>query len=208
MLWLRYIIIVVVAYLLGTVAAGKIVAKKMGHIDISKVGSGNAGTTNVLRTLGWIPSVLTLVGDVAKAVAAALVGKAIAGETGMYISGVAVMVGHIWPVLYGFKGGKGIAAAFGFIIFTDPLTALLLFVEQVAVIALTRYMSLASILSCIMYPVFTMIFNWENRINVVCACLMGAMALFAHRSNIMRLINKNENRLDFKKINEISKKKK
>lgn len=207
-MWLRYVIVVAVAYLLGNISAGKIVAKYIGHVDISKVGSGNAGTTNVLRTLGWIPSVLTLVGDVAKAIAAAVVGKAIAGENGMYISGVAVMIGHIWPVIYGFKGGKGIAAAFGFIIFTDPLTALLLFVEQVAVIAITRYMSLASILSCIMYPVFTMIFRWENRMNVICACLMGAMAMFAHRSNIKRLINKNENRLDFKKINEISRKKK
>lgn len=207
-MWLRYAIVVVAAYLLGNISAGKIVAKYIGHVDISKVGSGNAGTTNVLRTLGWIPSVLTLVGDVLKAIAAAAIGNAIAGEIGMFISGVGVIVGHIWPVFYKFKGGKGIAAAFGFIIFTDPLTALLLFVEQVLVIALTRYMSVASILSCIMYPVFTMIFNWDNKLQVVVACIMGAMALFAHRSNIVRLINKNENRLDFKKINEISKKKK
>jgi len=207
-MWLRYVIVVVVAYLLGNISAGKIVAKYIGHVDISKVGSGNAGTTNVLRTLGWIPSVLTLVGDVLKAIVAALIGKAIAGETGMLISGVGVIVGHIWPVIYKFKGGKGIAAAFGFIIFTDPLTALLLFVEQVLIIALTRYMSVASILSCIMYPVFTMIFNWDNKLHVIVACIIGALALFAHRSNIMRLINRNENRLDFKKINEISKKKK
>lgn len=204
----KYALVVVIAYLLGNISAGKLVAKYIGHIDISKVGSGNAGTTNVLRTLGWVPSVMTLVGDVLKAIAAALIGKLIAGETGMLISGVGVIVGHIWPVVYKFKGGKGIAAAFGFIIFTDPLTALLLFVEQIAVIAVTRYMSLASILSCIMYPVFTMIFNWENKLQVIVACIMGALALFAHRSNIMRLINKNENRLDFKKINEISKKKK
>lgn len=207
-MWLRYAIVIVAAYLLGNISAGKLVAKYVGHIDISKVGSGNAGTTNVLRTLGWIPSVMTLVGDVLKAVIAALLGKAIAGETGMLISGVGVIIGHIWPVFYKFKGGKGIAAAFGFIIFTDPLTALLLFVEQIAVIAVTRYMSLASILSCFMYPVFTMIFNWDNKLHVIVACIIGALALFAHRSNIMRLINKNENRLDFKKINEISKKKK
>ena len=206
MIWLRYIIIVVVAYLLGTISAGKIVAKKMGHIDISKVGSGNAGTTNVLRTLGWVPSVVTLLGDVLKAVISALLGKLIAGETGMLIAGVGVVAGHIFPVFNNFKGGKGIAAAFGFIIFTDPLTALLLFVEQIAIIAFTRYMSLGSIVSCIMYPVLTIIFNWGHPVRIAVALIIGALALNAHRPNIVRLINKNENRLDFKKINEISKK--
>ncbi|MBQ4089409.1 MAG: glycerol-3-phosphate acyltransferase [Clostridia bacterium] len=208
MIWLRYIIVIIVSYFLGTIAVGKIVAEKMGHIDISKVGSGNAGTTNVLRTLGWLPSILTLVGDILKAVISALLGKLIAGETGMLIAGVSVVVGHVWPVMRDFKGGKGIAAAFGFIIFTDPLTALLLFIEQISIIAFTRYMSLGSIVSCIMYPVFTIIFNWGHPVRIVVALLIGAIALYAHRPNIVRLINKNENRLDFKKINEISKKKK
>lgn len=207
-MWLRYAIVIVVAYLLGNISAGKLVAKHIGHVDISKVGSGNAGTTNVLRTLGWVPSVLTLVGDVLKAVVSALLGSAIAGETGMYLTGVAVMAGHIWPVLYNFKGGKGIAAAFGFIIFSDPVIAAILFVIQIAVIALTRYMSLASILSCVLYPVLMLVFRFGDTFSIVCAAIMCAMALFAHRSNMTRLINKNENRLDFKKINEISKRKK
>lgn len=207
-MWLRYVIIVAVAYMLGNISAGKIIANKIGHVDISKVGSGNAGTTNVLRTLGWIPSILTLLGDVLKAVVAALIGRAIQGEIGMLIAGVAVMIGHIWPVVYNFKGGKGIAAAFGFIIFTDPLTALLLFVEQISITAVTRYMSLGSIVSCVMYPVFTIIFHRGATLRIIVAIIMGALALFAHRSNIVRLINRNENRLDFKKINEISKKKK
>ena len=207
-MWLRYVIIAAVAYMLGNISAGKIIAKKIGHVDISKVGSGNAGTTNVLRTLGWMPSILTLLGDVLKAVAAALIGRAIQGEAGMLIAGVAVVVGHIWPVVYGFKGGKGIAAAFGFIIFTDPLTALLLFVEQISIIAVTRYMSVGSIVSCVMYPVFTAVIHWGDTLRIAVAIIIGALALFAHRGNIVRLINRNENRLDFKKINEISKKKK
>lgn len=206
MIWLRYIIIFVVAYLLGTIAAGKIVAKKMGHIDISKVGSGNAGTTNVLRTLGWVPSVITLVGDILKAVIAALLGKLIAGETGMLIGGIGVVTGHIFPAQRNFKGGKGVAAAFGFIIFSDPLIALILFVIQIAVIVVTRYMSLGSVLSCFLYPLLVIIFHWGQPMNIIVALIMGAMALNAHRPNIVRLINKNENRLDFKKINEISKK--
>lgn len=206
MIWLRYIIVVVVAYLLGTISAGKIVAQKMGNVDISKVGSGNTGTTNVLRTLGWVPSVITLLGDVLKAVISALLGNLIADETGMLIAGVGVVVGHIWPVFRDFKGGKGIAAAFGFIIFTDPLIALILFAIQVTIIIVTRYMSLGSLLSCVLYPTLVFIFHWGQSVNIIVACLIGAMALYAHRSNIARLINKNENRLDFKKINEISKK--
>ena len=207
MIWLRYIIAIAVAYMLGNVSAGKIVSDRIGHVDITKVGSGNAGTTNVLRTLGWLPSLLTLAGDIIKAVLAAFMGKAIAGETGMILSGAAVMIGHIWPVMYDFKGGKGIAAAFGFIICTDPLIALLLLVEQVAVIAFTRYMSLASIISCVVYPLFVTAFHWGDGLRIAVACIMGALSLFAHRSNIYRLINREENRLDFKKINEISKKK-
>lgn len=205
-IWLRYVIVFIAAYFMGNFFPGRIIAKYMGHVDISKVGSGNAGTTNVLRTLGWLPSILTLIGDIAKAVLAAVLGKLIAGETGMLIAGAGVVTGHIWPVAYSFKGGKGIAAAFGFIIATSPWVALLLFVEQIAIIAFTRYMSLGSIVSCIMYPVWTLVFHWGHPLRIGVACLLGAMALFAHRSNIQRLINKNENRLDFKKITEISKK--
>ena len=206
MMILRYIIVIAVAYLLGNVSAGKIVAKRIGHIDISKVGSGNAGTTNVLRTLGWAPSVMTLLGDILKAVISALLGKLIVGETGMLIAGVGVVTGHIFPVFNNFKGGKGIAAAFGFIIFTDPLIALILFVAQVTVIVATRYMSLGSVMSCFFYPALVIAFHWGEPVNIVVALIIGALALNAHRPNIERLINRNENRLDFKKINEISKK--
>ena len=205
MIWLRYVIVFVAAYFMGNFFPGRIISSLMGT-DISKVGSGNAGTTNVLRTLGWVPSILTLLGDVAKAVLSALLGKLIAGETGMLVGGLGVVVGHIWPVIYSFRGGKGIAAAFGFIIFTSPWVALLLFVEQIAIIIGTRYMSLGSIVSCVMYPVWTVVFHWGNPMRIAVATAIGLMALFAHRANIGRLLSKSENRLDFKKITEISKK--
>lgn len=208
MIWLRGIVAFIAAYILGNISAGKIVSNRIGHVDITKVGSGNAGTTNVLRTLGWLPSILTLAGDVLKAIIAAMLGKAIVGDAGMVLAGAAVMLGHIWPVIYDFKGGKGIAAAFGYIIYTDPIIALILFVEQIGVIALTRYMSLASLVSCVLYAVLVAVFHWGDGLRIAVACFMAALSIFAHRSNIKRLLNREENRLDFRKINEISKKKK
>ena len=96
--WLRYFLVAVIAYLLGNFSTGVVVSKAFAHTDIRTQGSGNAGATNVLRTYGWLPSVLTLVGDALKAIIAALLGRAIAGDTGMQIAGVATVIGHNWPV--------------------------------------------------------------------------------------------------------------
>jgi len=207
MIYLRYAIIVVVAYLLGNISTGVIVSRLVAHKDIRSSGSGNAGATNMLRTYGWLPSVLTLAGDCLKAVIATLFGKLVGGEYGMLMGGVAVVVGHNWPVFYGFKGGKGIAASLGLILVTSPLIAVILAAEQVAVVALTRYMSVASILSALLYPVLTWVFYPHDLPRLVASLVVGALALFSHRANIARLIQRNENRLDFGKIRDISRKK-
>ena len=115
-LWLKYVLIALIGYALGHISVGIIIAKLYGIRDIRKVGSGNAGTTNVLRNLGRIPSVLTLVGDCLKALIAALIGKILCGETGVLVGGVFAMVGHDFPVVFKFKGGKGIASALGMIL--------------------------------------------------------------------------------------------
>lgn len=207
MIYLRYAIIVVVAYLLGNISTGVIVSNLVAHKDIRKSGSGNAGATNMLRTYGWLPSVLTLAGDCLKAVVATLIGKLVGGDYGMLMAGVAVVVGHNWPVFYGFRGGKGIAASLGLILVTSPLIALILLAEQVAVVALTRYMSVASIISAFLYPILTWIFYPHDLARIVASVVVGALALFSHRANIARLIQRNENRLDFGKIRDISRKK-
>ncbi len=139
------ILIAVIAYFLGNISTGLLVGKAVGHIDIRKTGSGNAGTTNVMRTLGWFPSVLTLLGDMLKAVIAVAIGGAMLGETGQYIAGVAVLLGHNWPVCFGFKGGKGMASSLGIILATEPLLALALFLIQVVILVATRYSSSYSI---------------------------------------------------------------
>lgn len=207
MIWLKYVIVAAVAYLLGNISTGVIVSRAFSHTDIRKHGSGNAGATNMLRTLGWAPSLMTLAGDALKAVAAALIGRGIAGEIGTMIAGVCVILGHNWPVLLNFKGGKGIAASLGFIIVTDPIAALILFAQEIALIAVTRYVSVGSISSAILYPVITIIRHWGNAPRIITSLILGGLALFSHRANIARLISGNENRLDFGKIKEISKKK-
>ena len=145
-------------------------------------------------------------GDALKAIIAALLGRAIAGDTGMQIAGVATVIGHNWPVFYHFKGGKGIACSLGFIIVSSPWIALALVAEQVVITAITRYMSVASIVSGVLYPTLTAIFHPHNTGLIIASSLIGALAIFSHRGNIARLIHGTENRLDFKKIKTISQK--
>jgi glycerol-3-phosphate acyltransferase PlsY len=208
MMIFRYAVVLAVAYLLGNISTGLIVSKAMANTDIRKHGSGNAGATNMLRTFGWLPSVLTLLGDVLKAVLATLFGRLIAGETGMLIAGISVIVGHNWPAFYGFRGGKGIAASLGLILVISPAIAAILFVVAVSIIALFRYMSVASIVAAFLYPVLTALFHPGDSARLIASVIVSLLALFSHRANIVRLIQGNENRLDFQKIREISGKKK
>ena len=206
--WLILALVAVISYFLGNISTGLLVGKAFAHIDIRQTGSGNAGTTNIMRTLGWFPSVLTLLGDALKAVVAVLIGRALAGEAGGYVAGIAVLLGHNWPVLFGFKGGKGMASSLGIILAIEPLLALALFALQVIILVLTHYMSVASLCTAVAYPVLVAILHWSNKGYVVFAVLMGALAIFCHRSNIKRLLSRTENRLDFSKISKLGKKKK
>lgn len=206
MTFLKWILIAVAAYFLGNISTGLLVGRAVGHIDIRKTGSGNAGTTNIMRTLGWFPSVMTLLGDVLKAVIAVLFGRMLAGETGQYIAGVAVLLGHNWPVCFGFKGGKGMASSLGIIIATEPLLALVLFAVQVIILVVTKYMSVASLCTAVLYPVLVALLHHDNAAYVIFAVIAGALAVFSHRGNIRRLMTHTENKLDFSKITAISKK--
>jgi len=208
-LWLKYLLIIIIGYLLGNISLGIFIARAYGIKDIRKVGSGNAGTTNVLRNLGWLPSVLTLVGDCLKGLVAALIGKWLAGDSGMILGGTFAVIGHDFPVFFKFKGGKGVATNLGMIIAINPVIALIITPIVLAVVAITRYMSVGSILACFLYPALMVIFKAGQphyAAFVLSAFFAGALALFQHRANLLRLIQHKENRLDFKKITEISKK--
>ena len=208
MVW-KIILAGLIGYLLGCIPSGVLISKIYGVRDIRKHGSGNSGTTNVLRTLGWLPSALTLVCDCLKGYAACLIGKQLGGDAAMLVGGLCAILGHDFPVFMGFKGGKGIATSLGLIIAINPWLALALLVVQIVAVALTRYMSVASLITTAAFPIITAIIE-RGRPNyplfVGAACIASALSLFGHRGNIKRLIQGQENRLDFRKISEISEK--
>ena len=206
---LKILLAAVIGYLLGCIPSGVLIARIYGIGDIRKHGSGNSGTTNVLRTLGWLPSVLTLVCDCLKGYIACLIGKGLGGDPAMLVGGLCAILGHDFPVFMGFRGGKGIATSLGLIIAINPWIALAEFAVQIVAVALTRYMSIASLITTVAFPVLVAIIE-RGRENypmfVVAACIASALSLFGHRSNIRRLIKGEENRLDFGKITEVSRK--
>ena len=186
----------VIGYLLGCIPSGVLISRYYGRLDIRKTGSGNAGTTNVLRTLGWLPSILTLVGDCLKGVLAALIGKWLGGEYGMLLGGFMAVVGHDFPVFLGFKGGKGIATSLGITIVICPLVAPFLLAIVFILVPLTRYMTAGTLTAALSYPVlfwFLMPDTADRK-----------WTLFCHRGNIKRLLHGNENRLDFGHIGKLS----
>ena len=202
---LLYALCAVIGYALGCVSTGVIVSKLYGRIDIRNYGSGNAGMTNVMRTLGWVPSFLTFAGDALKGVLGALIGRWIGGELGMHIGGICAILGHNWPALFRFRGGKGMSTSFGYILVVDWRIALVLLGIQVVVLLISGYMSLASILSACAYVGLVFVFH-KSWVATGAAIVTCALALFSHRANMKRLAEGNENRLDSRKITQVSRK--
>ena len=201
---MRYILIAVIAYLLGNFSTGLILSKLISNKDIRNYGSHSAGATNMLRTFGWLPSVGTLLGDALKAFIATYIGKLIGGDWGVCVGGIAVIVGHNWPVFYGFKGGKGIACTFGYVLFTTPVLAIILLLTNFAIVGFTGYMSIASISVCTVYPIIIAIMYPGNAPMLIAAILICLLAVYSHRENIKRLIHHEEHKLVFAKISQIS----
>ena len=206
---LKCILAGIIGYLLGNISSGVLISKGFGIRDIRRHGSGNSGTTNVLRTLGWLPSVLTLICDCLKGFVACVIGRALGGDPGMLIGGFCAVLGHDYPVFFGFKGGKGIATSLALIIAINPWLALAELITVIVVVAVTRYMSVASLVTTVAFPVFVAILcrGRENFwLFMAFAIAASALSLFQHRSNIQRLIRGEENRLDFEKITRLSEK--
>ena len=199
------VIVIVAGYLLGCISTGLIAGKAFAKLDIRTKGSGNAGATNMLRTLGWVPGLVTVAGDVAKALVACWIGSLLLGRTGTYLAGVACVTGHNWPVFYGFKGGKGVASSFGVLIMTSPITALAVLVFWVVIVALTKTVSIASIGAGVVNAVMACFLLRAEPVCFVCSVLLSCMLVFCHRANIGRLMQGKENKLDFKKISKLRK---
>lgn len=213
---LLMVLSVVVGYLLGSINFGVIVSKGIYHEDVRTKGSGNAGTTNILRTYGKKAAALTLAGDMGKGVAAVLLcryatiwltgGVEVNGIYAGYLAAIGAVCGHLWPVWFGFKGGKGIAVAAGAILASEPVVLLALLVVFFAIALTSRIVSLASVTVAVLYPVLTVLWSWYTGRSLVftgvCALLMAALVIWMHRANIKRLINGTEYKFGEKKPEE------
>ena len=200
---LVYLIIIITAYLLGNISTSYIVAKRLAGVDIRTQGSGNAGSTNVLRTLGKKAGALTFIGDVLKGLIAVLIARFIAygvnldNTTCAYIAVVAVVLGHNYPVFLGFKGGKGVATSLGSMLGMNPLVALLCLGFFIIIVAMTKYVSLGSILGIGLSPIIMMI-NHNNK-GVLVTLFLTISVVITHKENIKRLLNGTERKLGQKK---------
>ncbi len=190
---LKLILAYLIAYFIGNISPSTIIGRRSG-IDIKQEGSGNAGTTNALRVLGKKAAVITLCVDVLKGVAAVLIGSFAAGSLGAYGCALCVILGHIWPMLYKFKGGKGIATSFGALIALNPLLALIELGIVAAVTLLSKRMSAGSIAGLICLP-FICIFMEPGF--VAAAAVISVIMIIKHRANIVRLIHGEEPKLSF-----------
>lgn len=190
------ILCAVIGYLLGSANSSLIVGRFYG-VDVRKYGSGNAGLTNVLRTLGKTAALFVLLGDIAKGVLACLIGLLIGGEAGLMIGGIASVIGHNWPLYFGFKGGKGVLTSITVVMMMDWRLGLIIISVFAIIVALTRYVSLGSIIGAVMFPLLSLVFNKSTEF-VLFALFIGVLVVIRHRSNIDRIIKGSESKLGTK----------
>ena len=205
-----YILMAVIAYAIGSVNFSVLISRRVAGFDVREKGSGNAGTTNMLRSVGKGAALATLILDILKGVVAIFIAKFIFGGLAseantailVQLAGFFVVVGHTFPMFFGFKGGKGVATSLGVLLLTNPLIGAICLVFALVVMAFTRMVSLGSIMAAILFPVLT-IFIKDNYIAdgynyIIFGIAMAVLVIFNHRSNLKRIYNGTENRLSFK----------
>lgn len=190
---LRYLLIAVIGYLLGSISTGILYSRYLGQ-DIRTQGSKNAGATNMTRVHGWAKGGITFAGDCIKGVLATLIGMWIAGTPGMLIGGAFAAIGHMWPVFFGFKGGKGMSTLIGAAFVVDPLVMGIMAVFAALVIYFTKYVSLASITGLVIFTIAVTIHRgfWPIGAWALAMTLLGC---WRHKANIQRLLNGTENKI-------------
>ncbi len=210
-----YIIMAIIAYLIGSVNFSVIFSKKFAGFDVREKGSGNAGSTNMLRSVGKKAAALTLVCDVLKGVVAIVIAIILGNiiqdsnkELLLQIAGIAVVLGHTFPIFFQFKGGKGVATSLGILLMSNWQIGLICLVFALVLMALTRMVSLGSCAAAVLFPVLTLFINdhytvltegKQGSTYLVYSIIMAVIVLFNHRSNIKRILNGTENKLSFKK---------
>ncbi|MGD8189184.1 glycerol-3-phosphate 1-O-acyltransferase PlsY [Brevibacillus ginsengisoli] len=193
---MSWILSFVISYLLGSISFSYLIAKKVAGIDIRMHGSGNAGATNTLRVLGKGPAVLVLLLDACKGLAAMGITHLLTGgaPVAYAFAGIFAIIGHNWPVFYGFRGGKGIATTVGVALGLSPIAFLINAVITVSVIAITRFVSLGSLVFATLLPILLFIFAKDPVFGWVSMCIT-IFAYVRHYSNIVNLLQGKERKL-------------
>lgn len=208
------VLVALEGYLLGSIVFGILISRLLCRDDVRTHGSGSAGMTNMLRTYGKLPGAATAIGDVAKGAVAVFIGKwlftalvpQLDPACGAYLAAIFACIGHMKPVWFGFKGGKGIAVAAGAILASEPVVLLALLVVFFSIALTTRIVSLASVTVAVLYPILTLLWSWYTQRSLlftgVCTVLMAVLVVWMHRANIQRLLNGTEYRFGEKKKDE------
>ena len=188
---------IILPYLLGSLNFAIIISRIFFRDDIRKYGSGNAGMTNMLRTYGKLPAAATLLLDMSKGLIAVVLGRLIFWEIGAAVASLFVVLGHMFPCFYKFKGGKGVATTAMVALATNWFVFLLLLAVFVIIVSGTKYVSLGSVIGVALYPVFLARF-YNTGWNVLAAFIIAAFVIFMHRSNIKRIWSGTESKISFK----------
>ncbi len=207
------IVTVIAAYLIGSINFAVIFARAFMKKDVRELGSGNAGTTNVMRNAGFLPGALTFIFDALKGFVASYLGKVIfdyvftqtnaelsRGIIGAFLCGLACMVGHVFPFFFGFKGGKGVATSVGIFAVCCPIAIIIGLTVFAICLFTSKYVSLSSILAAVTVVVLSIIFCDKTALifpQIVLSLGMGAIVIGKHKDNIKRLIAGNESKVKF-----------
>lgn len=217
--WLPLLLGALFAYLLGSISPAILVGRLFAKTDIRTMGSGNAGATNVLRSLGAVPALLTTLGDLTKSILSVLLGQWLVNHLGeainstrgdliaMYVAGAFCIIGHLYPLYYGFRGGKGVMATLGMMLVLDWRVALTALAFFIVVVSMTQYVSLGSMLAGVVMTLATFVYRFyfdEFSLAYALGCaaasgLIAAMVILKHRANIVRLLNGTESKISIGK---------
>lgn len=193
-LMVKIALLIIFAFLSGSIPVGVIIAKVKG-VDIKKVGSGNIGATNVLRSLGRWPAALTLLGDMLKGTAAVALGRYF--EVGTFYEGIigfSAILGHNFSLFLGFKGGKGVATSLGVLLFYSPFAAFITFIIWLVVVLSTKYSSLGALVSFGLLPLSIYVVDYSKG-KLFVAFLITVFIVIRHKNNIQRLMKGTERKI-------------
>lgn len=195
---LTYAASAVAGYLLGSISTGLIVAGTNTNVDLRKEGSKSTGATNVLRVLGKKPAAITFIGDFLKVLVACIIGSLLAGHEGGMVAGLAGIIGHNWPVYYQFKGGKGVASSVAVMLYLFPVPGLIAVASFFLVLAVTKYVSLSSMVMLTLFAGIVIVSNLNNWFICLWSVIVAGLCIYRHRANIDRLLKGTENKVSAK----------